>query len=598
MDKVYKKIVQDSDIGYAYHKITCDSNDIPYDYECIEVNKAFEKCIGLKKEEIIGEKIHNILPDIVEKDLNWIEHYERVAIKGEKYEYEKYSKTMDKWYKIQVFSPEKYYFVTNCIDITDQKKIEEDLKNSKLRYEQVAKKSRSVAWEVDKNGLYTYMSPVSEAVFGYKPEEMVGKMYFYDNSFTNGKNEDSKDYILDIIKKKQNISNFENKLKNKNNEDVWVSTNGFAVLDDEGELLVYRGVDIDITYLKKIEEEITFLSFRDQLTGLYNRRFFEEELLRLDTERNLPISVTMIDVDGLKLINDAFGHEAGDLALKKTAKIIKTGCRADDIISRVGGDEFVILLPKTSLDEAKAIVDRINSEIKKEKVEAINLSISFGCATKRYEYENIEDIIKIADNKMYNYKTLGRVDFRKEVIETILERLFQESPEEKFHSQGVSQLSEAIGRAINLSDLEIEKLKDIGKFHDIGKIVINKEILVKKEELTEEDWKEIKRHPEAGYIILSSSSEHGYFAEDVLYHHERYDGKGYPKGLKGEEIPLNSRIISLAASYDTMLRGKTYRKGISSEEAIKIILEEAGKQFDFNLVEAFIKFNIGNRYKK
>jgi diguanylate cyclase (GGDEF)-like protein len=160
-------------------------------------------------------------------------------------------------------------------------------------------------------------------------------------------------------------------------------TNSFPVLYNNGEVLFYQGIYIDITYLKKVEEKIKFLSFRDALTGLYNRRFFEEELKRLDTQRNLPLTVVMIDIDGLKLVNDAFGHETGDLLLKKTADILARGCRADDIIGKVGGDEFIILLPRTNSQEAKTMIYRIYKDIKKEKVEAVNISVSCGCSTKK-----------------------------------------------------------------------------------------------------------------------------------------------------------------------------------------------------------------------
>lgn len=588
MDNMYKEIVENSDIGYAYNKIICDDNNKAYDYECIEVNKAFAKCIGLKEEEMLGEKSNNFLQKILDKESDWLDYFAKIAINGEKDEYEKYSKATDKWYKIQVFSPKKYYFVINCIDVSEQKKVEEILKSNELRYMQLAEESQSVIWEVDKDGLYTYVSPVVEKLFGYSPKEMIGKMYVYDIPRVVG-NVGYKEEILTSIRNKQSISNFKNRFKTKDNEDVWVSTNGVPVLDGKGELLFYRGIDIEITYLKRTEEEMIYLSFKDQLTDLYNRRFFEEELLRLDTKRNLPLSLIMIDIDGLKLVNDAFGHRTGDLLLKKIANIIKEGSRADDIASRIGGDEFVILLPKTSLEEAEAIINRINREVKKERIEGINLSISYGCATKEEAHEKIEDVLKKADFKMYNSKTLTQGKFRRQIIEMILERLFEKSPVEKLHSETVSELSGAIGKALKLSDLEIKKLKTIGKFHDIGKIVVKKEVLNKKERLTKGEWEEIKRHPEAGYIILSSSSEHGAFAEDVLHHHERYDGKGYPKGLKGEKIPFNSRIIAIAATYDAMTRPENYREKVSSDEAVRTIIEESGKQFDPKIVDAFLK---------
>ena len=273
-------------------------------------------------------------------------------------------------------------------------------------------------------------------------------------------------------------------------------------------------------------------------------------------------------------------------------------CRADDIIARMGGDEFVILLPRTSSEEAKTIIDRIHTKIRKEKIEVINISISCGCNTKKEINENIENIFKIADDEMYHRKTKKKTRHRRKTIETIMKRLFERSPEEKAHSRNVSKLSASIGNALNLDEMEIEKLKMIGILHDIGKIVIPKEILVKKDKLTNEEWREIRRHPEAGYAILSSSDKYIGFAEDTLYHHERYDGKGYPKGLKGEEIPLNSRIIALADFYDTMINHRFGREVMSRTETIDAIMKESGKQFDPKMVRAFLNVDLISEDKK
>lgn len=472
-------------------------------------------------------------------------------------------------------------------DITDQKKSEELLKESQLRYEQLAEASSSVAWEIDKNGLYTYISPVCEKVFGYTPEEMIGKMYFYDLALEEDR-EKFKEFGFSALGQKEPISDYEYRIKNKNNEIIWLISNGFPVLDERGEILAFRGIEIDVTYLKEIEDRIRYLSFHDQLTGLYNRRFFEEELKRLDTERNLPLSLAMIDVNGLKLVNDAFGHKAGDDMLKKVGQIIKRECRLDDIVARIGGDEFVILLPKTNSSDAISILNRIHKAVEKENIEAINLSISYGCDTKRKKHENVEDVLKMAETNMYRLKTSERTSLRRETIKIILQRLFQDIPLEGIHSNGVSQICISIGKALGLNDAELNKLKMSGLLHDVGIIAINKDIILKKDPLDENDWKEIKRHPEVSYTILSSSNEYSIFAEDVLYHHERYDGNGYPKGLKGEEIPLNSRIIAVADAYDSMINDRPYRKAKEKSEVIKILKEEAGKQFDPRIVKVFL----------
>lgn len=702
-EEFYRQAIQNSPIGYAYHKIICDSKGKPCDYEYIEVNNAFEKHTGLRTEEIVGKKISEILPEILESEFNWIDIYGNIALNGGEEEYEQYSEALGKWYRIQVYSPEKYYFITNFIDITkdmrnieekqtiinavneiifeldmdytfknvitwdykilflpikeiinkkiydvlpqgmvdlfinafsralssrekqsitykfpiqgnakwfeakiryieifnkgkyivsvsditEQKKAEELLEESRLRYEQLADVSRSIAWEVDKNGLYTYISPVSEKVFGYKPEEVIGKMFFYDLCIEEDRDE-IMEFGFSLLKQKGILSDYEYRIKDKNNKIIWLWSSGLPILDKFGELQAYRGIDIDITNLKEAEEKIRYLSFHDQLTGLYNRRFFEEELKRLDTERNLPLSLAMVDVNGLKLVNDAFGHKVGDEMLKKIAETVKKECRADDIIARIGGDEFVILLPKTNYSDAIIILNRIHEAVGKEKIEAINLSISYGCDTKKKKYESMEDVVKMAETHMYKFKTSERTNLRRETIKVILRRLFEEIPVEEKHSNRVSEISVSIGKGLGLNELDLNKLKMSGVLHDIGKIAINKEIIIKTEPLKDDDWTEIKRHPEVSYTILSSSNEYSIFAEDVLYHHERYDGNGYPKGLKGEEIPLNSRIISIADAYDSMTSNRPYRQAMDEEQAIKILQQESGKQFDPEIVKIFV----------
>ena len=473
----------------------------------------------------------------------------------------------------------------NQQDVTLRKEAEKLLKASQLRYDQLAERSRSVTWEVDTKGCYTFISPVSELVFGYKPEQMIDKMYFYDLCYDQ---ETSNNLRVSVLEKQREITDFELKLRNKDNGVVWGLTNAFPVLDANGDTIAYKGIYIDITYLKESQDKIKYLSFHDQLTGLYNRRFFEEEIKRLDAKENYPLSLVMIDANGLKLINDTFGHKAGDLVLKKIAEILKREFRSDDVIARVGGDEFVILLPNTDSAAVEKIIERVKKAASKEKVEGIEVSVAYGWDTKSDPYTHIDDVFKRADTKMYSQKNSERLQIRTQSIERIIQILFNKAPLEENHAKRVSQISVNIGQELGLSEVEINKLKMSGFFHDIGKIAINEEILNKKI-VDKDDWKEYRRHSEIGYSILSSANKYVGIAEEVLYHHEYYNGEGYPEGLKGEEIPLNSRIIAIANHYDALLKGRFYKEAIEATEAIEVIKKEAGKKFDPNIVEAFLK---------
>jgi diguanylate cyclase (GGDEF)-like protein/PAS domain S-box-containing protein len=344
----------------------------------------------------------------------------------------------------------------------------------------------------------------------------------------------------------------------------------------------------DITSRKKAEEEITYLSYYDPLTGLYNRRFYEEELKRINTSRNLPITLVLADVNGLKLTNDAFGHALGDNLLKNVAQVFKKECRTEDVIARIGGDEFVFLLPKTDGNEAQRIIERINNTISEKQREKIICSVSFGWATKHYLKEDIRKIFMHAEDTMYRNKLAESTSMRNETIKLITKTLYQKNRREQLHCERVSKLCELIGNAMRLSPDTVRELKMAGLLHDIGKIGIDENLLNKRGKLTELEWSDMKRHPEIGYHILRSVNEFAPIAKYVLHHHERIDGKGYPRQLKDEEIPMQSKIISIADAYDAMTSHRPYREDLSLSEVVAEFKSNSGSQFDSEILKIFI----------
>ena len=351
---------------------------------------------------------------------------------------------------------------------------------------------------------------------------------------------------------------------------------------------------LDITERKKSEAEILYLSYRDQLTGLYNRRYFEEELARLDVPRNYPLALIMADMNGLKLINDSLGHAMGDQILKKIAEILQKSCRSGDLIARLGGDEFVILLPKTDSHETEEIIQRIKENSAKEKVGSVDISVSLGYGTKNSADEKIQDIFKIAEDHMYGHKLFESPTMRKKAINTLISTLHDRNKQEEHHAHNVSKLCKRMGKVLGLSEIEIEELKTAGLLHDLGKIAIAESILNKPGKLNDNEWEEIKRHSEIGYRILSTVNHMSKMAEYVLAHHERWDGKGYPKGLKEDNIPLQARIIHIAEAYNDMTSIRNYRGNtLSAKEAIVELQKNAGLQFDPELVTIFIREVLG-----
>ncbi|MGM0410790.1 MAG: PAS domain S-box protein, partial [Bacillota bacterium] len=288
----------------------------------------------------------------------------------------------------------------------------------------------------------------------------------------------------------------------------------------------------DISDRKEKEKEINYIIYKDSLTGLYNRRFFEAEMERLDTKRQLPLSIIMGDLNGLKIINDSYGHEKGDQMLIETAKMLKEVLREEDILARHGGDEFTILLPKTSNEEAEKIVRRINNRNKKIGKDQIPISIGMGVATKNKDEENIKDILKEADNNMYKNKLAESRSTKNKIVENLVNTLGAKSSETKEHAIRMTKLAYELGNKIGLSNSEINRLSLLATLHDIGKTTISEEILTKPAKLTEKEWELIKEHPQRGYKIASASEEFALIAEEILSHHEKWDGSGYPNGLK------------------------------------------------------------------
>ena len=386
-----------------------------------------------------------------------------------------------------------------------------------------------------------------------------------------------------------------NKMQEVGSHAVLISRNGrqidledsAAPIKDEtdstmGVVLVFR----DVTDKNEQRKEIEYLSFHDALTGLYNRGYFNAELNRLNTERNLPISVVMGDVNGLKLTNDIFGHIFGDMLLVKAAENLKKACRRDDIVARWGGDEFVMLLPKTGTAETEKIVERIEAEFAKEQIKAINGSISMGFAVKLDMSESIEQVLNAAEEKMYAMKTLKRHVVNRNAMNAIISTLHENS-REKTHSDHVSELSQEIGRSLGLSEVDIRKLKEAGCLHDIGKIVLDPMLLTKNGTFSDQENNEIMKHPTVGYRILNAFDNTLEVAEFILTHHEHWNGHGYPQNLSGEGIPLLSRIIAIADCYDRMLFDSSNNQVMSENEASQIIRGKGGRQFDPVLAERF-----------
>ena len=441
----------------------------------------------------------------------------------------------------------------------------------------------------NQNGMYMGANHAFELASGIPKDRLVGKTDFelYDRETAAVFVEKDKEVLAlrQAVRSEETIVYPDGHL-------MITETLKTPFFNDEGELSGLIGISRDITDRKRKEEKIEYLSVHDVMTGLYSRMYFDTELYRLDATGDLPYSVIMGDINALKLTNDLFGHNEGDKLIMQTAALLVESC-GRGIVARTGGDEFSILLPKTDEEETMRIISGINYAFdeKKRQMHDQNflLSISLGHATKAQEDQSISEILKTAEEHMYRRKLLEHQSIRSTLLATIKELLFSKSNETAEHAERMAQLARRLGAELSLNEVDIVSLELMATLHDIGKIGISNSVLSKPDKLDESEWTEIRRHPEIGYRIALTIPELQGIAGYILCHHERWDGTGYPQGIKGEEIPYISRIVSVVDAFDAMTEDRSYHKGMSSEDAASEILRYAGSQFDPTIARIFVE---------
>jgi diguanylate cyclase (GGDEF)-like protein/PAS domain S-box-containing protein len=441
-------------------------------------------------------------------------------------------------------------------------------------------------WYLEDINTYGKVNKAHADFIGYQKNELEGKSY---NQFFGEK--EKKSCIQGnkkVFTEKKKIETDE-WVRNYQGEKRLLAITKTPKLDKNGNVEYVVASAEDITEKRIEEEKIRYLSFHDELTKLYNRRYFENEMKKLDTKRQLPISIIIADINGLKIINDSLGHEKGDQLLIKSANILKELIRDEDILARQGGDEFAILLPQTTQKEAEKIINRIKKKTIKTKADELPVSIALGTASKTKPSQNINSIFKKADDNMYQNKLSESKSTKSKIVKSLLNTLESKSDETKEHAVRMTKLAIEFGKRLELSNSQLHRLSLLATLHDIGKTTIPEDILKKPDRLTDREWEIIKEHPGRGYKIANSSEEFALVAEEIYSHHERWDSTGYPRKLKEKEIPYLSRIISIIDAYDVMTNGRPYKNAISKKEAAAEIKSCAGSQFDPNLANVFIE---------
>ncbi len=549
----------------------------------IEVSEIAKSVMGLSENGLpatapqqIMEKIRRILQQAPDQG-SYIESVDVYEFGGRKRSFE------SRLFPIHSSSLPKRLFGYLAIDVTERIAAENALRENEEKYSSYIRNAPYAVFVVDSAGHYVEANRAAAAITGYSIEQLL-KMTIRDITAEESL-PSAMEHFRELISK--GSMSAELQYIHHDGSIRWWTINAVKLSEHR-----YLGFSGDITDKKETDAQLLHISNHDFLTGLHNRRYFEEELERLDTQSQLPLSVMIGDINGVKLVNDAFGHSNGDRLIQYCAKIISSCSRPGDMVARIGGDEFAILMPKTENEEALQVLENIKSALKtfnlKARDEKFEYSISLGFATKRTADEDIQSILRIAEEYMYQRKLLEHNSSHSRIISSIRAAIAAKNQETEEHSERMVQLAKAIAEKLSLSQAEIDRLELLASLHDIGKIGISEYILIKKGALNEDEWVEIRRHPEIGYRIAISTPDLIPIAESILCHHERWDGKGYPQGLSGDTIPLLSRILAVTDAYDAMTHNRPYRNALTHDEAVAEIAGNASTQFDPRIVGVFL----------
>ncbi len=365
----------------------------------------------------------------------------------------------------------------------------------------------------------------------------------------------------------------------------------------------------------------------DRLTGIANRETLLTTLvaeIERATRHHKWLSVAFIDLDRFKPVNDTYGHKSGDAVLRQVASLIADNVRTSDLFGRYGGEEFMLVLPETSPTEAAMLAEKLRTLVAQQHLviagkQSIGVTISVGIAGGVGSQLQVDGLVDQADAAMYAAKSLGRdrVYIYRDLDENTLVRRAPISPEYRAaatavgrwasdtaaealasvlapqpHHRGrpsdmIASLATGLGLQMQLPEEEIERIRIASLLHDLGKLAVPSDILDKPTALTDGEWQTVGEHPRIGQVILEQASALRDAIPVVLHHHERFNGGGYPHGLRGNEIPIGARIVAVADAYHAMVHDRPYKSARSHDEALEELRLHAGTQFDPDVVELF-----------
>lgn len=580
-DQILSQLIDSDEIVYAF---AVDTKG-----KLIYFNKAYRDFI-YRFRQIELEHIENYI-DVIQKPeykkVFW--KYIKKCLKGNEFTIEQ---------KL-VYDPEVDYFRIRWIplmengevigalsigsNITELKLLEERQINYEHRYENLVKYMLYglALYQVKADGkeysfYYLDCNPSYQTLLGVKKENIIGKE------------------IREVIKEVEFFwfDAFIKVIEGKSNYEILEDYSAFysryyrSIIYSPAPMQLAVMIE-DITESKTVENRLKDSTVTDFLTKLYNRRYFDEYQMDFNRAEHYPLGVFVVDVNHLKKVNDTYGHKIGDQLIVSVANILKEFIRGKGLVIRWGGDEFLILLYRANSASCEVLKEMITKELQKIEIQDEPISVAIGYTIKKIKATDFISSFKQAEDRMMEHKKSNVNRTNGTLVDALLKVLWHKNNDEYRHSQRVALIAKRMAMELGLSKDELSILDMASMLHDIGKVLIDNQVLTKKEQLVELEEQLLFSHPQIGHDLLDSIFSSSKLSEIILQHHERYDGTGYPKGLKGEEIMIEARIIHLAETFDALTRS-TYQTSLDYPEAIKIIQSESGKQFDPNLVNLFI----------
>ncbi len=583
MEKYLRTIIETTRDGYY----AMDLN-----YRFIDVNEAYCEMSGYTREEILGMSIKDVMAPEVRNRFE--DQEKKIVDTGASLFESRYMRRDGSIFDVEVsvanIGCPREFLIAFIRDITERKQLESFYLIEKELFKNTLLSAGDAVISTDTEGNILLLNSMAESLTKWTQDEARGKSLNEIMTLVNNNGEKVLELASEAMTTEKTLTLSEDvQLLNRHGDCFFIELSASPIVSNgkapRGVVVIFK----DTTNRRKTMKIFEDLSYKDALTNLYNRRYLDESLKNIALDSDLPLTIMVMDVNSLKLTNDAFGHAMGDQMLKTVARICEEVTRQGDVVCRSGGDEFVIMFPNTDRVQAKAIKDRIISKVSKSHIASMSLSLAIGFSVMKTKDEHFETVFSEADYNMYQNKVKYGKEMKLKLVDRLLQKLNQKYSESLNHNKMVSKYSYEFAKALHMDENTCEDLKKAGLLHDIGKVMISPQAIKESEVLSmDKVSNEIKKHAEIGYQILKEVREYANLADSILYHHECYDGTGFPRGLKGDDIPLESRMLAIANTYEILTGNRSYRDTMTKEKAIFELRKQKGTQFDPALVEVFI----------